>query len=136
MAVKFRKYLKNVSSEIHFFKGFLRFKESFDGYLYANFKPNNDLLLSLMYHFKNRIPNEKFVIFDEGCKKCRIYLNGDILVFLVDDFLMKNEDKNRHFEEYWKEFYKSISIDNRENLKLMQSNMPKKYWKYLPEKDE
>lgn len=39
------------------------------------------------------------------------------------------------FKDAWRGFYDAIGIDERKNKKLMQANMPKKYWKYLPEKN-
>jgi len=35
----------------------------------------------------------------------------------------------------WKKYFKSMAIEERKNLKLQQQNMPKKYWKYLVEKN-
>lgn len=43
-------------------------------------------------------------------------------------------DEEKIFKEAWIGFYNAIGIDERKNYKLMVSNMPKKYWKYLPEK--
>ena len=35
--------------------------------------------------------------------------------------------------DLWLRFYDSIAIDERKNEKLRIQNMPKKYWKNLPE---
>ena len=57
----------------------------------------------------------------------------------IEDSLMMLEeesDEEKMFEDCWIEFYNSVGIKERHNLKLMQNNMPKKYWKYLPEKNK
>lgn len=63
-AVAFHSLCKNSTRELHAYKGLLRFKEIQDGFLFAEFEPNNDILELLTYHFKNRLRNEKFVIYD------------------------------------------------------------------------
>ena len=42
-------------------------------------------------------------------------------------------DEEKEYSELWKTFHKSISIKERENRKLQQSNLPKYYWKHLVE---
>jgi len=38
------------------------------------------------------------------------------------------------FQRLWKQYFRSICIDQRLNLKLHQQKVPRKYWKYLTEK--
>jgi probable DNA metabolism protein len=38
-------------------------------------------------------------------------------------------------QELWKRYFTSTAVRTRENRRLQQHFMPKKYWKYLPEKD-
>lgn len=133
-AVKFNQFIKNVYSENHSYKGLLRFKEITGDYFYGEIEPKNDILDLLTPHFKNRMPKEKFIILDKIRKKCSIYNNGETSYFDVDNMYIDKGSKDNFFEECWVEFYNAIKIDERENLKLMQNNMPKRYWKYLPER--
>ena len=133
-AVKFNQIIKNVYSENHSYKGLLRFKVIKGDYYYGEMEPQNDILDLLTLHFKNRIPKEKFIILDKKRNKCSIYSNGEISYFDVESMYIDKDSKDNFFEECWVEFYNAIKIDERENLKLMQNNMPKRYWKYLPEK--
>ncbi len=133
-AIKFNQMIKNVYSENHSYKGLLRFKKIKGDYFYGEMEPKNDILDLLTLHFKNRIPKEKFIILDMKRKKCSIYNEGEISYYDVGDMYINKGSKDTFFEECWVEFYNAIKIDERENLKLMQNNMPKRYWKYLPEK--
>ncbi|RYZ23730.1 MAG: DUF4130 domain-containing protein, partial [Chitinophagaceae bacterium] len=38
------------------------------------------------------------------------------------------------YQELWKQYFKSVNIAARKNTKLHIQHMPKRYWKYLPEK--
>ena len=43
---------------------------------------------------------------------------------------MKTDDS---YIDLWLSFYDAVAIDERKNEKLRMQNMPKKYWKHLPE---
>lgn len=133
-AVRFNQMIKNVYSENHSYKGLLRFKTIKGDYFYGEIEPKNDILDLLALHFKSRMPKEKFIILDKNRNKCSIYSGGETSYFDVDSMYIDKGSKDNFFEECWIEFYNAIKIDERENLKLMQNNMPKRYWKYLPER--
>ena len=48
---------------------------------------------------------------------------------------IKESKKEEFFQNLWIGFYDAIAIKERKNKKIMIENMPKKYWKYLPEKN-
>ncbi|WP_039856473.1 TIGR03915 family putative DNA repair protein [Peptoniphilus sp. oral taxon 386] len=132
--VEFNKIIKSVYREIHRYQGLLRFREVQEEFLFAEFEPKNDILEILSVHFKKRMPNEKFMIHDVLRKKCVISDKGNLNTFYVTDLKISDTEREKFFREAWKLFYKSVCIEERKNKKLMQSNMPKKYWKYLCEK--
>lgn len=136
IAVQFNSLCKYSTRELHAYKGLLRFKEIQDNFLFAEFEPNNDILELLTYHFKNRLRNEKFVIYDKKRNKCAIYVDYDLAFYDVQEIFKEESDEEKMFEDCWIEFYNSVGIKERQNLKLMQNNMPKRYWKYLPEKNK
>ena len=38
------------------------------------------------------------------------------------------------FQNLWKEYYRSVNIQQRPHEKQMKGYMPVRYWKYMPEK--
>jgi probable DNA metabolism protein len=38
------------------------------------------------------------------------------------------------YRSLWKAYYKAINIPERKNTRLMLRLMPRRYWKYMPEK--
>ena len=109
------KFVKQVLNERHKYLGVLRFKEMKDGTMFSTIEPKNNILPILIYHFKNRMKREKFAI------------------FFVKSLEIEWSDEEIEYSELWKTFHKSISIKERENKKLQQSNLPKYYWKHLIE---
>lgn len=135
-AVEYRRIIKNYWSENHDYKGLLRFRSIQEGFLYAEFEPENDILESLVPHFKRRMPNEKFLIFDKSRKKAAITILGQTEYVEVIELTPEDSPEEEIFKEAWRKFYDAVSIKERENNKLMISNMPKKYWRYLPERND
>lgn len=134
--VNFLKIQKEVAREIHAYTGLLRFKEIEGSVLFAEFTPQNDILKFLTPHFKNRLKGEDFIIYDARRNCAAFYLKGELDYIFAKDFEINETNDEDKFRNLWREFYKSVSIDERKNTKLMTSNMPKKYWRYLPEKDK
>ena len=50
----------------------------------------------------------------------------------LDENLMAEDEKL--YQELWKGYFKSMTIKERINLKLHRQHLPKRYWKYLTEK--
>lgn len=132
MSFKFKKLQKAVSSERHAYLGLLRFKELENGILYAKMKPKNDVLPLLMPHFIKRFGQvHPFMIYDEGRGYGLLYLDGQVEEGRLLD---QAYDNKVEYEALWMTFYQAISIEERKNLNLQRSNMPKRYWAYLTEK--
>ena len=53
--------------------------------------------------------------------------NGQVKQALLDE----GED---FYQKLWCSYFKHINIEERKNLKLQRQFMPKRFWRYLPEK--
>lgn len=128
-----------VSHEIHKLKGFLRFKETKNNFLYALVEPTNDILYFLAKHFKNRLTKENFLIWDKKRKKICLYDTKNIFFLKESDFTSLNielEENELEIEDLWKTFFETVSIKERKNEKCQKNFMPKKYWKYIIEMED
>jgi len=126
----------HVSHEIHKLKGFLRFKETKNKFLYAEVEPTNDILYFLAEHFRERLKNENYLILDKKRKKVCMYDAKKIYFLKEEDFLSLNlelETEEKNIQDLWKTFFDTIAIQERRNEKCQRSFMPKKYWKYMIE---
>ncbi len=127
------KLVKQVLNERHRYLGVLRFKEVKDGTMFSTIEPKNNVLPILISHFKNRMKREKFAIFDKGRKMIAYYDRNKVEIFFLESLEIEWSDEEIEYSKLWKTFHKTISIKERENKKLQQSNLPKYYWKYLVE---
>lgn len=134
---KARYFEKNVHREIHKLHAFVRFKlidtdseTSRERYV-AWFEPEHDILRPGAPFFQKRFTNMDWSIFTP--QTCA-HWNGKQLVFTegVASDPTGNPDS---LEEAWRTYYRSIFNPARLKVKAMQAEMPKKYWKNLPEAD-
>ena len=127
------KLVKQVLNERHRYLGVLRFKEVKDGTMFSTIEPKNNVLPILLSHFINRMKREKFAIYDKKRKIIAYYDTKKVEIFFVKSLEIEWSDEEIEYSELWKTFHKSISMKERENKKLQQSNLPKYYWKHLIE---
>ena len=132
-AFHMNKLIKQVLNERHKYLGLLRFKEMKDGTMFSTIEPKNNVLPILISHFIKRMKRERFAIYDKKRKMIAYYDTKKVEIFFVKSLEIEWSDEEIKYSELWKTFHKSISIKERENKKLQQSNLPKYYWKYLVE---
>ena len=127
------KAAQNVLSESHFYREFLRFSE-YNGALVAIIEPKNFVLPITSPHFCDRLPDEKFLIYDKNHKYAFTYENYESKLIPVQHIeLPEAEEEEKQYRALWKQFYNTIAIESRINPKLRRGNMPKRYWSQLTE---
>ena len=107
--INIEKIVKNIKRETHKFKGFVRFTKVNDDVYFSKIKPDNDILLLLSNHFKNRFKNEKWIIIDEKRNKGVFYSNGNLdVIYNIEKFNVELADEK--YVKLWKQFYNSVTI--------------------------
>jgi len=135
---------RKVSFEIHRFHGFVRFQETSDGLFFAAIEPDHDIVSLLAPHFARRYGSQPWVIYDRRRDKGIFWKKPDMHEITLTDkqfntitgdilHQIKSEDEDL-YRSLWKAYYKAISIPERKNTRLMLRLLPRRYWKYLPEK--
>ncbi|WP_165021875.1 TIGR03915 family putative DNA repair protein [Dysgonomonas sp. ZJ279] len=134
---------KKVDKEQHSLKQFIRFQKAADDIYFAPIVPLYNALPLAIDHFTDRFSDQKWVIYDLKRKygyyydlktTVEITLTDDdhILSGKLDESLMAEDEKL--FQDLWKGYFKAMTIKERINLKLQRQHMPKRFWKYLTEK--
>jgi uracil-DNA glycosylase len=128
---------KNVRREIHKMHAFVRFRlmetdaaTGRERYA-AWFEPDHFIVEAGVPFFRKRFANMDWSIFTpKGCA----HWNGEELV--ITPGVAKNPIENPdELEAAWRTYYRSIFNPARLKLKMMKQEMPKRYWKNLPEAD-
>ncbi len=142
----FHQTLKKVSRERHRMKAFIRFSKSNDGLFYALIEPDFNVLPLILSFFKNRYADQPWIIYDAKRKYGFYYDTITISEIEIDTTEQKNlqstgltialDERDELFKRLWKQYFKSTNIEARENMKLHLQHVPKRYWKYLIEKQK
>lgn len=142
--LKMQKIAQKVAHEALYLKQFVRFQKAADGIYFAPVSPQFNALPLAIEHFKDRFSDQPWVIYDTH-RKYGYYWDLNTLeeISLDDDshFVSGKLDKDlisddeKIFSEIWKEYFKSLTIKERLNLRLQRQHMPKRFWKHLIEKE-
>lgn len=117
--------------EIHRFYGFVRFREISGKVLLAKIRPENDILEMLAPHFSDRFPNENWMILDSGRQKVLLHPQGGVCSVYKDTGTLSQINaslcEKDLYEDLWKGFCRSITIQERKNPHLQQQLLPLKF---------
>lgn len=127
---------RNVHNEAHHYLGFLRFAELENHILYAEAEPRNYILEPLAAHFADRMPGENWIICDKGRGKVALHQAfGQWLIaeenMVTEWTRCRKNGTEMEYQEMWRIFLKSISIEARTNPKLQRQNLPLRFRQYM-----
>ena len=125
--------VKAVRREEHDMHAYIRFRErpldAGPPQFAAWFEPRHDVLPQVAEHFKNRMGGVTWMI---GTPDASVMWDGASLHHTGP--LMKSAaDLDDAGEALWLTYYRSIFNQARVNAQLMQSHIPSRFWKNLPE---
>jgi probable DNA metabolism protein len=134
---------KKVNSERQRMIELVRFQKAADDIFFAPISPDYNCLPLTLSHFRERFSDQKWIIYDTKrnygyyydlktvtemtLDSSDLFPNGKL-----DEALMAEDEKM--FQQLWKAYFKSMTIKERINPKLHRQHLPKRYWKYLTEK--
>lgn len=126
---------RSVSFEAHRMLGLVRFMELESGIFYSKLEPTRNILAVLAQHFSERLGSQTWVIHDLKRERAAFYDQQNWFIRdLPASDAVKLHERELDIQAMWQEYFKRIAIKERINPKLQQGMMPKKYWKYLVEK--
>ncbi len=135
---------RKVKREAARIKQFVRFQEAKDGIYFSGIEPIYDVLPLVVSHFKHRYLDQKWLIYDlkrnygahydlktiDEVELTSIELNQQ--TGQISKNVLKEEDAL--YQTLWKSYFENINIEERKNLRLQRQMMPKRFWRYLTEK--
>ncbi|WP_299214711.1 TIGR03915 family putative DNA repair protein [uncultured Aquimarina sp.] len=142
--LKISQVAKMVGREKHRMEAFVRFQRTKDDIFVSTIEPDFNVLPLLIYHFKDRYADQKWLIYDIK-RSYGLYYDLDKVDIITLDFFSKLNtsvqkenyaDNELDFQKLWQTYFNSVNIKSRKNSKLHLQHLPKRYWKYLIEKNE
>lgn len=130
-------------------KQFIRFQKAKDGTYLAVVSPDHNVLSLITHHFQDRFNDQPWLIYDAK-RHYGYYYDGsaepihitfedesavpfDLTNGKLDDEVLSEND--RIFQDLWRTYFKAICIKERMNPKKQLNDMPRRYWKYMTEKN-
>ncbi|MBE7056258.1 MAG: DNA metabolism protein [Ruminococcaceae bacterium] len=124
---------KHFNNEHHRMRGFTRFSVLKGGVMYAEIETDFNQLQRLARFFLDRMPGNRFMIYDSKRHKaviCDGYRWG-VMENITPQSI--EEQKDDSFEKLWRTYLKAVTIEERKNHKLQKQLMPLKYRKNITE---
>ncbi len=141
--IKIKDVARKVYREKHRMEAFIRFQLTGDGIYYALCEPDYDVLPLINDHFRKRYADQRWLIYDAKRKYGLYYdlekvetitvcfeehtSNGTYIATIYDE-------KEMLYQDLWRQYFRHTNIDARKNTKLHIQHMPRRYWRWLTEK--
>ena len=129
-------------------KQFIRFQKAKDGTYLAVVSPDHNVLPLIIDHFRDRFNDQPWLIYD-SMRHYGYYYDGSAVPIRITfenesmvPFNLGNGKLNgdvlssddRLLQDLWRTYFKAICIKERMNPRKQLSDMPRRYWKYMTEK--
>lgn len=134
---------KKVYREKHRMEAFVRFQLTADQLYFSLVDPDFNVLPLICDHFTERYADQRWLIYDTR-RKFGIYYDLQqssevTLDFLADPTSEKDlaaiyDPSETLYQQLWKQYFQSVNISSRKNMRLHIQHMPRRYWKNLIEK--
>ena len=128
-------------------KQFIRFQKAKDGTYLGVVAPDTDVLPLVIDHFRDRFGDQPWLIYDAKRHYGYYYdresvtritfqdekaLPFDLNTGKLDEALLSDND--RLMQDLWRTYFKAICIRERMNPRKQLNDMPRRYWRYMTEK--
>lgn len=138
---------RKAGNEMHYFREFTRFT-AIDGYetaqavsakvYVAHIEPKCNITALTANHFADRMPSEAWMIIDDNRRIAAVHPKDQpfYMTVLTEEEMQKLAETERRgdiFTELWKEFFRTIGIEQRRNAKCQRNMMPLWYRKHVTE---
>ena len=128
-------------------KQFVRFQKAKDGTYLAVVFPDHNVLPLITNHFQDRFNDQPWLIYDAK-RHYGFYYDGQTVIRVTFEdeasvpFNLSNgklsEDvissDDQLLQNLWRTYFKAICIRERMNPRKQLQDMPRRYWKYMTEK--
>lgn len=127
-----------VRREAHRMKGFVRFRKVTDDAQIALIAPKHNVLPLILDHFEKRFRDRKWMIVDTSRGYGYRFDTEVSHEVRIPPQLIEEAERSallsEPYRDLWKQYYEAVNVPQRGNAALHLKMVPRRYWKYLPEK--
>lgn len=134
---------KQVHREKHRMEAFVRFQKAADGLYYATISPDFNVLPLIINHFQKRYADQRWAIYDTTRRYGAYYDLHKVALMNLElppeqrhaalPAAARHEEEDK-YQQLWQVYFDNVNIPERKNPKLHLRHIPRRYWKYLSEK--
>ncbi|MCX2739609.1 TIGR03915 family putative DNA repair protein [Pontibacter anaerobius] len=134
---------KQVHREKHRMEAFVRFEKTADNLYFATISPDFNVLPLIVRHFEKRYVDQRWAIYDTSRHYGAYYDLEQVSLVNLElppgkrPNIVAAEAKDQEediYQQLWQVYFDNVNIPERKNPKLHLRHMPRRYWKYLSEK--
>ena len=128
-------------------KQFIRFQKAKDGTYLAVVAPDHNVLPLITDHFSDRFNDQPWLIYDTK-RHYGFHYDGQLVIRITFEdegavpFDLTNgklqtdvlSSDDQLLQDLWRTYFKAICIKERMNPRKQLKDMPRRYWKYMTEK--
>ena len=142
-----RNTCRRVLHESQRMKQFVRFQKAKDGTYLGVVAPDHNVLPLVIDHFQDRFNDQPWLLYDakrhygyyyDGKAVVRItFEDEDAVPFSLENGKLHEDvlsSDDQLLQDLWRTYFKAICIKERMNPRKQLSDMPRRYWKYMTEK--
>src|SRR5690606_32219565 len=122
----------------------VRFSKDRNNLYLAQIEPDYNVLPLVSEFFRKRFADQAWLIFDvkrsygihydlRTVQEVALDL-AEVGDLETDALNLALDEGDANYQALWKRYFQSTTIPARKNIKLHLRHVPKRYWKYLPEK--
>lgn len=132
---------RQVAQEKHRMDAFVRFQKTADDLYFSSVSPDFNVLPLISEHFRQRYADQHWLIYDTR-RRYGIYYDLQEVRYVsfeeketgASDLAPDQLDGDEAcYQALWQAYYDHVNIPARKNPKLQLRQLPRRYWKFLPE---
>jgi probable DNA metabolism protein len=140
--IEIEKLARKVQREAHRMKGLVRFRQTGTDQYVALIAPGYDILPLIRTHFEARYADQNWIIYDTrrhyglGFDRRRAHELKPAAADLITTAENRATRREKLCQRLWQHYYQAVNIAQRNNRRLHLRQLPRRYWRYLPEKKD
>lgn len=140
-----RELARKVSAEAHSLEGFVRFQKTAQGVYFSAVSPRYNVVPLMLATFADRMADCEWILYDHGRAYGVHHSPGKRFSEVSLDTALSSDGRldasllaedEIAYQDLWRRYFHSAAVPERANPRLHARCLPRRFWKYLTEKQQ